>query len=319
MGDLVNLFVSYARRDTKYLDALRKHLAGLSEWEGRADIWHDSAIDPGAQWNDEISAALDNAQIVVFLISPDLLASQFVRTVELATALRRLEARLCDIVPIRIRDVDLSGTPFQDLQWIPSRAPIGVPSNDRAWVEVSKAIRCAVVRQEQLGVPRRTEANPIAPRAKLTCLSPDKTSVENGPDPKRAGKTAKELTGTATILQFPHRGLPNQTQLPDRDDAGLGGTLRPRDIGLLLAGVNLNPSERWSVDSLRLAPLRRELQRSLTSSDGLPPRLVHCLSDLVRQIDILSADLPQRHRSAAAVRASAQRDIVIAIAESAPL
>lgn len=308
MGELVKLFVSYSRPDSKFVDALRKHLSGLSEWENRAQIWWDGAIDPGAPWSDEISAALRDSDIVVFLISPDLLASQFVRTVELETTLRRLEARSCEIIPIRIRDVDVTGTPFATFQWIPRGAPVGSPRNDRAWVEVSKALRKAVDKQE-----RRRAPQPVAvPRA---FTGTGLASSEPARMPDRYDVDSPPSSDSAKILEFRRRENSGGVLFHD----GENSPERTDPVITALASANLTCSDEWSVDNLRLSKLRQQVQQSLLSSEAVSSRWADCAKDLIRQIDILSADLPRKQRTAASNRALALRDILLAIGASSRL
>ena len=84
----LRVFFSYSHRDERYLDQLRKHLANL-EQEGLVRLWHDRAIRPGEEWEPAIAAQLDQADVIVLLISADFNASNFCRRVEMACAVER--------------------------------------------------------------------------------------------------------------------------------------------------------------------------------------------------------------------------------------
>ena len=56
---------------------------GLIEW------WYDRCIPPGNDWDHKIRAELDHADIIVLLVSPRFLASDYIRGVEVERAVSR--------------------------------------------------------------------------------------------------------------------------------------------------------------------------------------------------------------------------------------
>lgn len=78
----LQLFYSYAHEDEEMRDELEKHLTLLRR-EGTISEWHDRAIVPGQEWDEAIKGQLDRADIILLLVSPDFLASDYIDRVEL--------------------------------------------------------------------------------------------------------------------------------------------------------------------------------------------------------------------------------------------
>ncbi|MBM3496160.1 MAG: TIR domain-containing protein, partial [Armatimonadetes bacterium] len=76
------VFISYSHKDSRELERLKVHLRPY-EWSGAVDAWDDQRLVPGQQWLDEIKAAIAVADVAVLLVSPDFLASRFIRDNEL--------------------------------------------------------------------------------------------------------------------------------------------------------------------------------------------------------------------------------------------
>lgn len=109
MGRIV-AFCSYAHEDTRLLAELKAALAPLRE-QAVIDDWSDLAIAPGTDWDAQIRGSLDRAHIVLFLVTPSLLASRFVTEREIPHALSRRAAEQCEVVPI------LGRRPADEADW----------------------------------------------------------------------------------------------------------------------------------------------------------------------------------------------------------
>lgn len=101
---------------------------------------------PGKNWHKEINSNLDKADLVLLLISPDFIASDYCYGIELKQALDRHENNISKVVPILIRPIDWQDEPISRIQALPKDAvPVSTwPNRDEAWIDVAKGIRMAV-------------------------------------------------------------------------------------------------------------------------------------------------------------------------------
>lgn len=76
MPSTIEIFCCYAREDQTLLEHLKKHLM-LLQWRGLVSIWSDTNINAGDEWEKAIHAHLDTAHIILLLISPDFMASEY--------------------------------------------------------------------------------------------------------------------------------------------------------------------------------------------------------------------------------------------------
>ncbi|GJL67665.1 MAG: hypothetical protein NPIRA06_03000 [Nitrospirales bacterium] len=72
----MKVFYSYAHEEESLKDELAKHLAIL-ERGGLISSWHDRDITAGQEWKDQINDNLLTAQIILLLVSPDFLNSDY--------------------------------------------------------------------------------------------------------------------------------------------------------------------------------------------------------------------------------------------------
>jgi len=141
----IHLFISYSHRDKRYRDQLETALALLHR-QGKVHTWHDRLIAPGMEWGKDIDANLEAAQIILFLISADFIASDYAYGVEMKRALQRHEGGKARVIPILVRPTDWKTAPFAPLQALPEGGkPVTKWKNrDDAWTNVTQGIRKVV-------------------------------------------------------------------------------------------------------------------------------------------------------------------------------
>jgi len=85
-------------------------------------IWHDRRIGAGREWGEEIDEHLQSADVILLLVSPSLLASDYCYGIEIRRALERHEAGEARLIPVILRPVDWQRAPFGKLQALPKDA-----------------------------------------------------------------------------------------------------------------------------------------------------------------------------------------------------
>ena len=137
----LNLFISYSKSDKEYLESAKKHL-NLFVRQGKLRVWDDTQLIPGKEWDEAIKRELAAADIILFLVSADLLATDYIWNVEMETALARAEAGEVIVVPVIIRDCTWTDAPFGKFNALPTKGtPIATaPNADAAWKEVVERI-----------------------------------------------------------------------------------------------------------------------------------------------------------------------------------
>lgn len=141
----VSVFVSYSHADEALRKELGKHLSVL-ERQSIIATWHDRMIGAGVEWEGAIDGRLNEARVILLLISADFIQSQYCYDVEMKRALERHHERSALVVPIILRAVSLKGTPFAKLQALPRDAKPVVtwPDRDSAFVDITDGLRNAI-------------------------------------------------------------------------------------------------------------------------------------------------------------------------------
>lgn len=138
----VNLFISYSHIDERFNDELKNHFAGLKN-QGLITGWDGRAILPGEDWDDEVRKKLEQADIILFLVSSDFMASEYIRDVEIHKAIERHNNGEVRIIPVLLRSCDYRSLPIARLQVVPRGAkPINNwEDKDVAYLNVVEQIR----------------------------------------------------------------------------------------------------------------------------------------------------------------------------------
>lgn len=130
---VIKIFFCYAHEDEVLLNKLKTHLRPLQR-QGLIDFWHDCNISAGAEWKREIDKHLNTAQIILLLVSPDFMDSDYCYSIEMKRALQRHKQGEASVIPIILRWVRWQETPLGELQTLPKDAkPV------KSWLDLDEA------------------------------------------------------------------------------------------------------------------------------------------------------------------------------------
>ncbi len=144
----LRVFCAYSRQDESLLDDLKQHLAVLKRLN-RISFWYDREITAGAQWEERIDEELDQADIILLLVSASFIDSDYCYGRETVRAMERHRSREAVVIPVIVRPVAAwQETPFGELQALPRDGKPVTSSTwanpDEAWVSVVDGIRTAI-------------------------------------------------------------------------------------------------------------------------------------------------------------------------------
>lgn len=131
----IDIFCCYAPQDRLFLIQLRAHLALLERLE-RIRFWADTDIEAGMDWEQEILAHLETAQIILLLVSSDFIKSDYCYSTEMQRAMERHQRKEARVIPILVRPCLWADAPFGKLRALPGN---GRPITD--WPSQENALR----------------------------------------------------------------------------------------------------------------------------------------------------------------------------------
>ena len=147
----LKLFYCYAREDKALRDELDIHLSGLKR-QNAVMSWYDGEISPGSEWEKEIDNQLRAAHIILLLITPHFMASDYCYGVEMEKALQRHRDGTARVILIILRRTFWEDAPFSSLQVLPPDAkPVTQwPDRDEVFWNITTGIKKAITELQLL-------------------------------------------------------------------------------------------------------------------------------------------------------------------------
>ncbi len=141
------IFYSYCQKDENYLTKIETHLSLLKR-EGLIETWYDRKLEPGTDWEVEIDQRINTYEIILLLVSPDFMASDYCYEREMKIAMQRHSQGDAVVIPIIIRPCDWESAPFGRLSASPrqGKAVSLWQDSDEAMLNIASTVRMAIER-----------------------------------------------------------------------------------------------------------------------------------------------------------------------------
>lgn len=244
----VGLFISYADRDQDLKGQLDMHLSLLKR-QGLIEIVNERTLAASQVYTGEeaIDPKLQTADIVLLLVTPSFMASDYCFQGEMKMAMDLHREGALRVIPIIGKTVDMTGAPFSNLVGLPSNnKPINSWSDrDEAWVNVVRGLRQVV----------QTLAARPAPVARGPARSPEAPTGASGAgsvDPRQLYLQLERLTK----VQF--EKVVFWTQVPPAELPGENTEQSLRAMALVRAFQARGESGLLSLDSAIRQAVRQE-------------------------------------------------------------
>jgi TIR domain len=158
---MASLFFSYSHKDETLRDELETHLTMLKR-QGVINVWHDRRLVAGDEFDGKISKYLEQADIILLLVSSDFLASGYCYDKEMKRAVERHDAGEARVIPVILRPCEWHQAPFGKLLATPTdgKAVTKFPNQDDAFLDITKAIREAAAHLPKQQVNRSSVKAP---------------------------------------------------------------------------------------------------------------------------------------------------------------
>jgi internalin A len=138
------IFISYSKADSNHLQKLENHLSILRR-NGTIATWNCRKLVPGEKWDGKIRQELEEADLILFLVSDDFLATDYIWDVEIKRAIERENDPNDNVivVPIIVRSCCWEESPLGVYNTAPAKAQVIVSSDDidSSWTKVVKEIK----------------------------------------------------------------------------------------------------------------------------------------------------------------------------------
>jgi TIR domain len=142
---MASVFFSYSHKDEDLRNELEVHLSSLKR-HGVISTWHDRRITVGTELGSAIDGNLSAADVILLLVSPDFINSDYCYEKEMDRAMERHKSGAARVIPVILRPCDWHSLPFGKLLATPTD---GKPvtkwaDRDEAFLNVVQAIKAAL-------------------------------------------------------------------------------------------------------------------------------------------------------------------------------
>jgi TIR domain len=150
----MEVFIVYAANsaDEGHRENLEKHLSVLTRQQ-EIVLRHERLVTADKDTQAELKGMLDGADVIVLLLSPDFIASDFCYNDQMSVAMKRQRDHTARVIPVLVGSCYWEPLPFSELKVLPAsrKAITSHPDEASAWTEVAREIHAAI--KELRGLP----------------------------------------------------------------------------------------------------------------------------------------------------------------------
>jgi len=162
--------ISYSKSDIQFVQEFQKHVSALHDIGLIESPWYCTLLIAGTKWDETIQEKFDEADIVFFMVSHNLMSTSYVKEFEIKKAIDKYnESKRIKIVPIILSDCywlrpgeynlgDFTALPYA------AEAITSYPNSNEIWTYVIKCIEI-MVQHEDMGddwmLQKFNSVNPI--------------------------------------------------------------------------------------------------------------------------------------------------------------
>ena len=196
--EAITTLLCYAHEDKPMVNRLKKHLSRLKR-AGSISLWDYGDITAGSEWEQEIYKHLNEARMILLMISPDFMDSDFCYRSQMEKAIEKHEQQKACVIPVILRPVDWKGSPLDKLHPLPDPAkPIAKwELRDEGYENVVIGIKRVIGQLETHSLPR-----PVAERKVMIemiekleqLIEAVKTQLQPAPRAEHTAGTLRQLS-----------------------------------------------------------------------------------------------------------------------------
>jgi hypothetical protein len=209
MAEPVQLYICYAEEDKNALTRLEQQLRTLTS-AGRIQPWHRGKLEPGLDRAQHIATHLDQARIIIMLVSANLFDPEYYDNPEMQHAFQLHKEKGVLLIPVIVKPCDWKISSLGVLEPLPHGGkPAGL--DDRAWLNVATEINkvATLIQSEQV---KKAPAHPTkSPRARVKSHK----SAGSNPQPFSGAVLAIKAPTTTSPLRSKPVPAPSQSALPN--------------------------------------------------------------------------------------------------------
>lgn len=142
------LFISYSSKNAEFIKRFVTHLQILKN-NKLIDPWYDRMIEAGTRWDESVRNEMKRSDIIIFLLSPDFLATEYIMETEIPLAIKQLGLQCAKFFFLELQPCGWERTVLAQYQQVLTEEPaqpsksiitIGTAENDEAWKRAIDAL-----------------------------------------------------------------------------------------------------------------------------------------------------------------------------------